>query len=275
MAVFKNPIILISLLMLILFTVLALLQSNWKVVGITWIAFTSMAVSIPLGIRAAGQHRINRLIAGYGLASGAMIMSAAIFLAPTAISHHPVYGGVGIATGIIIGFAIHTLNHGLTHTTSMLDSVVLELTLHALAAGLIIGIVYAAMPELGILLGLAIISHKAPAGYAAARRLTLSGKSAGYILLPAAAVGLTALPVSLLNIPGTAIVNALIFGFATGVFFHVAIDFLPECEVGGNIHRETDLDHEDHHELDRYRRGAVIYTIIGGLIVFLAWYVNY
>ncbi len=31
---------------------------------------------------------------------------------------------------------------------------------HALSAGLVIGLVYASMPDLGILLGLAIVSHK-------------------------------------------------------------------------------------------------------------------
>lgn len=264
-----------SLFLFCVFTFLALLQSNWKIIGISWIAFAAMALAIPMGMKAAGQRKLKHLVAGYGLASGAMITSAAIFLVPTAVNHHPVYGGGGIAAGIIAGFAIHTLNHGLTHTSTSIDPVVMELTSHALSAGLIIGMVYAAMPELGVLLGIAIVSHKGPAGYAASRRLTIQGKSAVSILLPASAIGLTALPVSLLNIPGNAVANALIFGFATGVFFHVAIDFLPECEVGGNIHRETDLEHDEHHKLDRYRRWAVLYTFLGGLAVFLAWYAAY
>lgn len=264
-----------SLFVFCIFTFLAILQWNWKIIGISWIAFAAMALAIPMGVRAAGQYKLNHLIAGYGLASGAMITSAAIFLVPTAINHHPVYGGLGIASGIIAGFAIHTLNHGLTHTSASVDPVVLELTSHALSAGLIIGTVYAAMPELGILLGIAIVSHKAPAGYAASRRLTIRGKSAALMLLPASAIGLTALPVSLLNIPANAVVNALIFGFATGVFFHVAIDFLPECEVGGKIHQETDLEDDEHHKLDQYRRWAVLYTFLGGLAVFLAWYAAY
>lgn len=264
-----------SLFVFCVFTFLAVLYANWKIIGISWIAFAAMALAIPLGIKSASQSKLNHLIAGYGLSSGAMITSAAIFLVPTAINHHPVYGGLGIATGIIAGFAIHTLNHGLTHTKTSIDPVVLELTSHALSAGLIIGMVYAAMPELGVLLGIAIVSHKGPAGYAASRRLTKQGKSALPVLLPAAAIGLTALPVSLLNLPANDIVNALIFGFATGVFFHVAIDFLPECEVGGKIHQETDLTHDEHHKLDRYRQSAVLYTFFGGLIVFLAWYAAY
>ncbi len=264
-----------TVILLCLFTVLAMLNSSWKIIGISWIAFGAMALAIPMGIRAAGKTKLNHLIAGYGLASGAMITSAAIFLVPTAVNHHPVYGGLGIAVGIMAGFAIHTLNHGLTHTSFSTHPVVLELTSHALAAGVIIGMVYAAMPELGLLLGIAIVTHKGPAGYAASRRLTIQGQSALLLLLPASAIGLTALPVSLLNMPSDAVINALIFGFATGVFFHVAIDFLPECEVGGNVHQDTNLDHDEHHKLDRYRRWAVLNTFIGGLLVFVAWYLVY
>ncbi|MDR9409919.1 MAG: hypothetical protein RI573_13845, partial [Balneolaceae bacterium] len=261
----KNPKIVIvsTLFAFTLFTIAALFQQNLKIVGISWIAFAAMAFAIPIGIKSADQKNFNQLIVGYGLSSGAMITSAAIFLVPTAINHHPIYGGLGIAAGVISGFAIHTLNHGLTHTKSSLEPVVIELTSHALAAGVIIGTVYAAMPELGLLLGLAIVSHKAPAGYAAARRLSIKDISTAWILLPASAVGITALPISLLTIPENAIVNALIFGFATGVFFHVAMDFLPECEVGGTIHKESDLNHNEHHILDQYRQWAVLNTFIG------------
>ncbi len=260
---------------LCIFTLLAVFVSNWKIIGISWIAFAAMALAIPMGVKAAGKTRLNHLIAGYGLASGAMITSAAIFLVPTAVNHDPVYGGLGIAIGILAGFAIHTLNHGLTHVSLSINPVVLELTSHALAAGLIIGMVYAAMPELGLLLGIAIVTHKGPAGYAASRRLAMQGKSPLLLLVPASAIGLAGLPISMLNIPANTILNALIFGFATGVFFHVAIDFLPECEVGGNIHRDTNLDHDEHHKLDQYRRWAVLNTFIGGLVVFAAWYIAY
>jgi ZIP family zinc transporter len=258
-----------------LFSILAILNANWKILGISWIAFSAMALAIPMGIRAADTTKLDHLIAGYGLASGAMIMSAAIFLVPTAITHDPIYGGVGIAAGIMAGFAIHTFNHGLTHSSFPIQPVVLELTTHALTAGLIIGMVYAAMPEIGLLLGIAIVTHKGPAGYAASRRLAMQGKSALLLLLPASAIGLTALPMSLIDIPANPIANAIIFGFATGIFFHVAIDFLPECEVGGNIHKETKLDHDEHHKLDKYRQWAVLNTFLGGLLVFAVWYVAY
>jgi len=264
-----------GLLLFISLSVAAGMYGNWKLLAISWIAFAAMAGAIPLGIHAARKNNLNHLIAGYGIASGAMITSAAIFLIPIAINHHPVYGGLGIAVGIMAGFAIHTLNHGLSHRPIPVDPVVIELTSHALSAGLIIGMVYAAMPALSILLGIAIVSHKGPAGYAAARRLALKGSSPLLILLPSCAIGLTALPVSLLNVPEIPLANALIFGFATGVFFHVAIDFLPECEVGGKIHQHTNLEEHDHHVLDKYRNRAVLNTFAGGAMVFLLWFVSH
>src|SRR5699024_10283007 len=96
-----NSIIYTGILVLLVFTFASMLQANWKIIGISWIAFGAMALAIPLGVRAAGKRNLTGLIAGYGLASGAMIASAAIFLVPEAIEHHAVYGGVGIALGII------------------------------------------------------------------------------------------------------------------------------------------------------------------------------
>jgi ZIP family zinc transporter len=269
---FSKRVVIVSLVLFTLLTFAVVWAGKWKIIGISWIAFAAMAGTIPLGLRAARKKNLDHLITGYGLASGAMITSAAIFLIPTAINHHPVYGGLGIAIGIMAGFAIHTINHGLSHSPIPVHAVVLELTSHALTAGLIIGMVYAAMPALSILLGVAIVSHKGPAGYAAARRLASQETSPWLLLVPACALGLTALPVSLLPLPEATLVNALIFGFATGVFFHVAIDFLPECEVGGKIHQHTNLEEHEHHKLDQYRNKAVFTTFIGGAIVFLLWF---
>lgn len=255
----------------VILSLIAALNAKWKVLIISWIAFAAMSVVIPWGKKAAQNKRLTHLIAGYGLASGAMITSAAIFLIPEAIHYNAIYGGLGIAVGIFLGFAIHTLNHGLSHTSLSTDSVIIELTTHSLMDGIIIGLVYAAMPTLGLLLGIAIVSHKAPAGYAAARRLAMRGRPPVLVLIPAAAIGFTALPLSLLTVPEYAILNAIVFGIATGVFFHVAMDFLPECEVGGTIHRQSQLDSQEHHTLDKYRNRAVFYTFAGGLIVFLLW----
>ncbi len=242
----------------------------WKLVGISWVAFAAMAGAVPLGRRAATNRRARPLVWGYGLASGAMITSAAVFLLPGAIGHHPQFGGFGVAGGVLLGYAAHVVGHRLTHTGAF-DHTAIELTAHALAAGVVIGVVYGNMPELGPLLGLAIVSHKAPAGYAAARRLAADGRSAAVLLLPASGVGLTAMTGSLVSLPADPVVNALVFGFATGVFLHVGTDFLPECEVGGEVHAVSDLGAEAHHRLDRLRLHAVGATLLGGVAVFVAW----
>lgn len=260
-----------SLTLFIALSVLAGVNAKWKVLGISWLAFLAMVLFVPL-VSQKKKQNISSLVAGYGLASGAMITAAAIFLIPEAMHHHPIYGGLGIALGIFLGFTIHTLNHGLSHTSIPMDSTLLELSTHSISDGLIIGFVYAAMPQLGLLLGAAIVAHKAPAGYAAAKRLSLQHKSTSLVLIPACAMGIAAIPISLVNIPQSELLNALIFGIATGVFFHVAMDFLPECEVGGNIQRQTHLESHEHHLLDRYRKWAVFNIFAGGLIIFLLWY---
>ena len=259
----------------------------WKLFAISGGAFGAMAVGAWLGGRNAPTTASDRLIQarrlawGYGIASGAMITSTGVFLIPSAISHDPTVGGFGIAAGVLLGFVLHAAQHQLAHLPLPVDATTIELTAHALAAGLVIGAVYATMPALGPALGLAIVSHKAPAGYAAARRLRRAGKPPSVLLVPAAAVAVTAVPVGLLSPPGGDVVHALIFGIATGVFLHVALDFLPRCEIGGEVSEVAGLtEHADsetafdaeHHLLDRLRLHAVASAWIGGGLVFLAWW---
>ncbi len=242
-----------------------------KLVGIAWVAFFAMAGAIPLGRRDANTQNPGRMVWGYGLASGAMITSASVFLLPDAFGHDPATGGFGVAAGIVVGYSAHTVGHRLSHLETPFEDIALRLAAHALAAGLVIGAVYAAIPDLGPLLGLAIVSHKAPAGYAAARRLAGAGRPTSTLLLPAAGVGLTALPVGIFSLPGSPALHGLLFGFATGVFLHVAMDFLPRCEVGGEIY-ELAVDTTDSHALlDRLRLHAVASTALGGLAVFAGW----
>jgi len=242
----------------------------WKLLGISWVAYGSMALAAPLGARAHGE-RPGLLVWGYGLASGAMVTSAAVFLVPTAIGHHAQFGGFGLALGLLAGFASHTVSHRLAHLDLPVDRTVAELTTHALSAGLIIGIVYGNMPELGPLLGVAIVSHKGPAGYAAASRLGRRDLGWSVLLLPAAGVGLTAILASSIQLPAGAGLRGVVFGFAAGVFLHVAMDFLPRCELGSEIH-DLVADHGDAHALlDRLRTHALFSTALGGLAVFLAW----
>ena len=242
-----------------------------KLLVIGWVAFGAMAGGALFGLRTTEEHP-QGMVWGYGLAAGAMITSAALFLVPQATANDPRYGGLGIAIGILVGFAGHTIGHRLTHLDLPMDHTVAELSAHALSAGAIIGVVYAAMPDLGALLGLAIVSHKGPAGYAAARRLVRSERSVLPILLPAAGVGVAALAVSMIGGPTDASVQAVVFGFAAGIFLHVAMDFLPRCETGSEVHQHVVHQHDaDHALLDRLRVHAVVSTGIGATLVYLAW----
>jgi ZIP family zinc transporter len=245
----------------------------WKVLVIAWVAFAAMAGFAPFGARAAGTNDARRLVWGYGLAAGAMVTSAAVFLLPQAINLDGRIGGFGVAAGLLVGYGSHTIGHRLAHVDTSFDTATVEISAHALSAGLIIGLVYAAMPNLGLLLGLAIVSHKGPAGYAAARRLAGRGKSPTVLLLPAAGVGLTAIPMALWTPPNSAVVNAAIFGFAAGVFLHVAMDFLPRCEQGSEVGKVAALSDDAHALLDKLRTHAVASTALGALAVFAAWLV--
>ncbi|QIO23865.1 ZIP family metal transporter [Haloarcula sp. JP-L23] len=248
-----------------------------KVLVISWVAFAAMGLGAWLGARAA-RTSPHSLVWGYGLASGAMVTSAAMFLVPQAMglgtaAGTPRIGGIGIAVGIVAGYGTHTVGHRLTHVDTSFDTTTAAIAAHALSAGLIIGLVYGTMPTLGLLLGLAIVSHKGPAGYAAARRLNRNGKTATSLLLPAAGVGLTAIPSALLPVPQTPVVNALVFGFAAGIFLHVAMDFLPNCEAGSEIDEVCSLQEHSHDLLDELRTHAVGSTIGGAALVVLAWVV--
>jgi len=259
--------------LLVALTAVAARIGAWKVAGIAWTAFGAMVGGAALGARGR-EETAGVLVWGYGLASGAMLTSAAVFLLPGAIGHHARYGGFGVAVGLLVGFAGHTVGHRLAHLETPVDRTVVELTAHALAAGAVIGVVYGNMPDLGPTLGLAIVSHKGPAGYAAASRLAHprdGGRGWTVLLLPAAAVGLTAVPSAAVALPTTAAVRAVVFGFATGVFLHVAMDFLPRCELGSEVHEALAVEGDAHRALDRLRLQAVASTSVGAFAVFLAW----
>jgi ZIP family zinc transporter len=204
-----------------------------------------------------------------------MVTSAALFLVPQAIGYAAGLGGAGVALGLLAGYAAHTVGHRLVHIDTPFDATAAQISLHALAAGVIIGLTYAALPELSLVLGLSIVSHKGPVGYAAARRLRKAGKPVSVLLVPAAGVGLTALPVALAPIPASPAFSAVLFGFAAGVFLHVAMDFLPRCETGSEVATMVG-DTESagvHAALDRLRLHAVGSTALGALAVLTAWLV--
>jgi ZIP family zinc transporter len=263
---------LVGLVVLTALSAAAVAGDAGKVLVISWVAFVAMAVGAVLSSESASAYP-RRLVWGYGLASGAMVTSSAVFLIPQAIGLDPRIGGFGIAAGLLMGYASHVVGHRLSHIDIGMDVTAAEITAHALSAGVIIGLVYGSMPELGLLLGLAIVSHKGPAGYAAAHRLRQADKSVSALLLPAGGVGITAIPSALLPVPEIATLNAAIFGFAAGVFLHVAMDFLPSCEVGGEVDEVCSLSEHSHRRLDVLRGHAVASTAIGGVAVFLAWLV--
>jgi ZIP family zinc transporter len=267
---------------MVVLTVVGLLASLGKLLAIGWVAFGAMMGGVWVGARAedrasaATERKGARLVWAYGLSSGAMITSTTLFLVPNAISHHAALGGLGIAIGIVGGFSIHTLHAGSGHAGGAARPVAWELTLHALGAGFVIGAVYAAMPALGPTLGLAIVSHKAPAGYAAARRLRRHDRSAVPLLLPAAAVGLAALPVGLVDPPSLDGLHALVFGGATGIFLHVAIDFLPRCQWRHGLRPTVATEADDQGEREeahalQLRWRAIASTLLGGTLVVVLW----
>ena len=267
---------------MVLLTALGVWASLGKLLAIAWFAFGAMVGGAWLGVqserRSPGETEAQgrRLVWAYGLSSGAMIMSTTLFLIPKAMSHHAAFGGVGIAMGIVLGFAIHTMHVGRTRSDGSVLPVVWELSLHSFGAGLVIGAVYATMPALGPTLGVAIVSHKAPAGYAAARRLRRHGRSGGMLLLPAAAVGLAALPVGLVELPAQDVLHALVFGGATGIFLHVALDFLPRCDWSRGLDSVSDSGscvraESDENCTDGMRWQAIGSTFLGGALIVIIW----
>ncbi|MFB6177252.1 MAG: hypothetical protein ABEI99_08950, partial [Halobaculum sp.] len=65
-----------------------------KLLWIGWVAFISMGGAAWIGARVP-RERARTLVWGYGLASGAMITSAAVFLLPQAIAQDATFGGFG------------------------------------------------------------------------------------------------------------------------------------------------------------------------------------
>ena len=244
---------------------------TWKLVAVSWVAFGAMALGAPLGVRAATTDHPLEPVWGYGLASGAMVTSTALFLIPQALAQHGRFGGLGIAIGFLAGYAGHSLGHRFTHLDLPVDHTATELTVHALAAGAIIGAIYSAMPSLTSLLGIALVSHKAPAGYAAARRLAGRGRSVAVLALPAAAVGLVALPVGMAGLTPSTVLRGLLFGVGAGVFLHVAVDLLPECTAGSET-CPADAAADGHRLRDRLRTHAAVSSALGGAVVALGWF---
>ncbi|RJX48221.1 ZIP family metal transporter [Halonotius pteroides] len=247
---------------------------TWKLLAISWVAFAAVAIGAPLGARTAQTAQPVETVWGYGLASGAMVTSAALFLIPQALGQHGRFGSLGIAAGFLAGYVGHALGHRLTYLNVPIEQTAAELTVHALAAGAIIGAIYTAMPSLTSILGVALVSHKAPAGYAVACRLADRNRSVVALLLPAAAVGLVALPVGMTGLSPSPILRGFLFGFGAGVFLHVAVDLLPECTAGSDTCPiDVAGDSDAHRFQDRLRTHAAVSSLGGAAAVVATWLV--
>jgi ZIP family zinc transporter len=235
--------------------------------GIVSVGFLAMVAGV--GLQRYGRlHTTRRRLWAGGLASGAMLASAAAFLAPKAIGQHPQVGGFAVAGGYLLGYAGHELGHLVGHRDLPVNATVSELTLHAAAAGTIMGVVYGSLPSLTSLFGYAVVAHKLPAGFGGAAALDRDGLPHVTMALPAAAVGLTAIPAALVTPALGPVVKAVLYGVSTGVFAHVALDMLPECS-GGSDHGHGPVACGP--AADRMRHHAVASTVTGTLAVFLAW----
>ena len=239
-----------------------------KLLGIVLAGFLAMVGGV--GLQRYGRlDTPPRRLWAKGLASGAMLASAAAFLAPKAIGQHPQIGGFTIAAGYLLGYAGHELGHLFGHRELPINATVSELTLHAAAAGTIIGVVYGSLPSLTSLFGYAIVAHKLPAGFGGAAALDRDGLPLVTMALPAAAVGLTAIPAALITPVLETVVMAVFYGVSTGVFAHVALDMIPECSGGGSGHGHGAVVCGP--EADRLRHHAVGSTVAGTAVVALAW----
>lgn len=201
-----------------------------------WVGVTLLAWADGLGLLAAlttlqagamaagawlafGARRPGRTGPYDAIAAGILLASAALYVVPSAIVGHNASGSVGVGVGLLIGALLHR-SAGRRLDQSMLGA----LCLHAISAGLVLGVVYTGMPSLGLSLGVAIVAHKLPAGYALARALRDHGRSTMSVALPACAVGLTSLPIAMAAGP-LLIPHGLLFGLAGGLFVAVGAAF--------------------------------------------------
>lgn len=250
---------------------LGLVAGRTKLVGITVFGFVAMMTGAGLS-RIGTFDTPNRQVWAYGLSSGAMLASAAALLAPKAITQHATYGGFAIALGYLLGYAGHEVGHLLTHRELPVNVETGELTLHALLAGSIMGVVYGSLPSLTALFGYGIVAHKLPAGFTGTEAVDRAGLPTSVMMVPAAAVAIAAIPLSILTPSLSPIVKAIFYGVSTGVFAHVGIDMLPECShVGSHAESSGHGAVQCSPEADRMRQYAVVSTFLGAGVIFGLW----
>ncbi|WP_123591367.1 ZIP family metal transporter [Salinisphaera orenii] len=213
---------------------LGALAGYGKIALIALAAFAAMSAGAALGYRATGSSAAWQALDG--VAGGAMIAAACVLLLPAAIELDPPLAGLGVALGLLFGLALHRACRKRAWRPGALgESSLIALTVHSAGAGVVIGMLYGQMPELGLWLGTVIVAHKLPAGYAIARRLRAQGGALAGVALPACAVGLVAVPVATAAgvLPPSAAVGAVCQGLAAGVFLHVGLECVALEGPGG------------------------------------------
>lgn len=152
-------------------------------------------------------------------AAGAMLATALLLIVPHALLEHAGIGALGLLFGLVIGMALHAAGSGRDDRT-----ILGALTLHSICDGVVLGALYTIAPKLGWGVGLAILAHKMPAGYALARRLADGPRQQILVVLPALSTGLGALCIAIM--PAVVAPPAgLVFGAAAGLFLFVALAF--------------------------------------------------
>ena len=111
------------------------------------------------------------------------------------------------------------------------------LTIHNIPEGLAVGVAFAAGPELGIPVAVAIAVQNVPEGFAAAAPLLASGASRRKALAVAAATGAVEPPAAFLAYGAASAVGSVLpfaLAFAAGAMLYVIVDeLIPESHARG------------------------------------------
>lgn len=256
--------------LLSVFTVLTS-PSGLKVTVIGLTAFLAMILGTVLNLR--GLENTKSVIWAYGLSGGAALASILYFIVPKSMGLSTEFGVTGVLAGFLFGLVLHVITHEIEHEAGEALSDLISVTVHAVAAGSIIGQIYSDMPTISIILGISIVSHKLPAGYIISDKLNRSLKETFmFMALPASILGTLALTVFNLSISMPVNYQALFLGFSAGIFLHVALDFIPEPEPESHL-RKLLSEEEDplHHKLDEIKFHCVASTVMGaGIVAILA-----
>ena len=255
--------------LLALLTVFTVLTdpSGLKVTTIGATAFFAMILGTFLNLR--GLEDTKSVIWAYGLSGGAALASILYFIVPKSLGLSTEFGVTGILSGFLFGLVLHIITHEIEHESGEALSDLISVTVHAIAAGSIIGQIYSDMPSISIILGISIVSHKLPAGYIISNKLNRSLKETFmYVALPASILGTLALTVFNLDVSMPVKHQALFLGFSAGIFLHVALDFIPEPEPESHL-RKLLSEEEDplHHKLDEIKFHCVGSTVAGATVV--------